>query len=339
MKVIFFGTPEFAVSSLDRLLEHSDDFEVLGVVTQPDKRRGRGSALNFSPVKERAIVQGLPVWQPDRLKKDRETLAALAALTADVFVVVAYGQLLSPAVLAMPRLGCVNVHGSLLPAYRGAAPIQWSLYNGDGETGVTTMLMDVGMDTGAMLLKEKTPLSLVDNAQDLAQRLAVQGADLLIDTLLRWSSLTPEPQNPNQATYAPLIQKEDYALNWERSSWALHNQIRGFYPHCQTEFRNQPLKILASIPLGYPLPQALPEPWETLRSRWSATQNESPLPEATPGTIVDILKNQGAVIQTGSGYLLLTQVQPAGKRSLSGWDFVNGGRLTVGDRLGRNEAY
>ena len=333
MKVIFFGTPEFAVSSLDRLLAHSA-FDVLGVVTQPDKRRGRGSALNFSPVKEKAIGEGIPVWQPDRLKKDRETLAALAALTADVFVVVAYGQLLSPEVLAMPRLGCVNVHGSLLPAYRGAAPIQWSLYNGDAETGVTTMLMDVGMDTGAMLLKTKTPLSLMDNAQDVAQRLSVQGADLLIDTLLQWSSLTPEPQNPDQATYAPLIQKEDYGLNWERSSWALHNQIRGFYPHCQTEFRNQPLKILASVPLGCPLPQALPEPWETLHSRWSSPQ--SPPSEVPPGTIVEIIKNQGAVIQTGSGYLLLTQVQPAGKRSLSGWDFVNGGRLTVGDRLGFN---
>jgi len=326
MKIVFFGTPDFAVPSLDRLLARSE-FEVLGAVTQPDKRRGRGSAVSFSPVKERSVELGLPLWQPERLKKDPETLEQLAAVGADIFAVVAYGQLLSPDLLAMPRLGCVNVHGSLLPRYRGAAPIQWSLYHGDGETGVTTMLMDVGMDTGAMLLKSKTPIDLLDNAQSLSDRLSQQGADLLVETLLRWSDLNPEPQNGAEATHAPLIQKENYVLQWERSALELHNQIRGFYPQCHTQFQDKLLKVTASLPLGVSLPQPLSEPWGSLN--WS--------PPETPdlaGVVVAIIKGQGPVIQTGEGYLLLTQVQPAGKRSLSGWDFVNGSRVAVGDRLG-----
>ncbi|MEY2977967.1 MAG: methionyl-tRNA formyltransferase [Prochlorotrichaceae cyanobacterium] len=330
MKIVFFGTPHFAVPSLDRLLEGSD-FEVLGVVTQPDKRRGRGSAVSFSPVKERAVEQNLPLWQPQRLKKDPETLAQLRAMQADIFAVVAYGQLLSPELLAMPRLGCVNVHGSLLPRYRGAAPIQWSLYNGDEETGITTMLMDVGMDTGDMLLKSTTPIGLLDNAQDLSDRLAQQGAGLLGETLLHWADLHPTPQAADQATYAPLIQKEDYALHWERSAWALHNQIRGFYPQCQTQFRDKPLKISASFPLGLEPSQPCPEPFAGLAAQWTAPQMETP---PVPGTIVAVIKHQGPVIQTGEGCLLLTQVQPAGKRSLSGWDFVNGARVGIGDRLG-----
>ncbi|MGA1408972.1 MAG: methionyl-tRNA formyltransferase [Prochlorotrichaceae cyanobacterium] len=330
MKIVFFGTPHFAVPSLDRLLEGSD-FEVLGVVTQPDKRRGRGSAVSFSPVKERAVEQNLPLWQPQRLKKDPETLAQLRAMQADIFAVVAYGQLLSPELLAMPRLGCVNVHGSLLPRYRGAAPIQWSLYNGDEETGITTMLMDVGMDTGDMLLKSTTPIGLLDNAQDLSDRLAQQGAELLGETLLHWTDLQPTPQAADQATYAPLIQKEDYVLHWERSAWALHNQIRGFYPQCQTQFRDKPLKISASFPLGLEPAPPCPEPFAGLAAQWTAPQMDTP---PVPGTIVAVIKHQGPVIQTGEGYLLLTQVQPAGKRSLSGWDFVNGSRVGVGDRLG-----
>jgi len=326
MKIVFFGTPDFAIPSLDRLLARSE-FEVLGVVTQPDKRRGRGSAVSFSPVKERSVQLGLPLWQPERLKKDPETLGQLAAVGADIFAVVAYGQLLSPELLAMPRLGCVNVHGSLLPRYRGAAPIQWSLYHGDGETGVTTMLMDVGMDTGAMLLKSTTPIDLLDNAQTLSDRLSQQGADLLVDTLLRWSDLNPEPQNGAEATYAPLIQKENYVLQWERSALELHNQIRGFYPQCHTQFQDKLLKITASIPLGISLAQPLPEPWGSLN--WSPPETAD-----LAGVVVAIIKGQGPVIQTGEGYLLLTQVQPAGKRSLSGWDFVNGARVVVGDRLG-----
>lgn len=178
MRIVFFGTPQFAVPSLESLLGHPE-FEVVAVVTQPDKRRGRGNQLTPSPVKTVALAHQIPVWQPQRVKKEVETLVQLKQSGADAFVVVAYGQILSQEILDMPRLGCINVHGSLLPKYRGAAPIQWCLYHGEVETGITTMLIDAGMDTGAMLLKAYTPIHLLDNAQDLAQKLAKLGANLL----------------------------------------------------------------------------------------------------------------------------------------------------------------
>ncbi|MEO1341685.1 MAG: methionyl-tRNA formyltransferase, partial [Cyanobacteria bacterium J06635_13] len=184
MKIVFFGTPQFAVPTLNKLLSHSD-MEVVAVVTQPDKRRGRGSKTQPSTVKRIALEHELPVWQPKRIKKDRDTLDLLAATEADVFVVVAYGQILSQEILDMPKLGCINFHGSLLPKYRGAAPIQWSIVNGDRLTGITTMLMDIGMDTGDMLLKAETKIGLLDNAHDLAVRLSSQGAELLIETLFK----------------------------------------------------------------------------------------------------------------------------------------------------------
>ncbi|MGA1624820.1 MAG: methionyl-tRNA formyltransferase [Prochlorothrix sp.] len=338
MKIVFFGTPSFAVSSLQFLLDRPD-WDVVAVVTQPDKRRGRGSQLIPSPVKALALAHHLPVWQPDRLRKDPDTLAQLAATQADVFVVVAYGQLLPPAVLTLPRLGCVNVHGSLLPAYRGAAPIQWCLYRGETETGITTMLMDEGMDTGAMLQKISVDIPLLTHAADLAAQLAQVGAALLGPTLegLGTGTIQPQAQDPDQATYAPLIQKGDYALDWSRSALDLHNQVRGFYPHCTTNFRGQPLKIKATVPLGLGL--ALPAPYETL-STWAPSaaptlepaqgsdptaSPDSATPAApTPGTIVALLKNHGVVVQTGQGFLLLTQVQAAGKREQSGWDYANG---------------
>ncbi|MBD1942486.1 methionyl-tRNA formyltransferase, partial [Coleofasciculus sp. FACHB-712] len=241
MKVIFFGTPQFAVPTLERLLANPE-FEVLGVVTQPDKRRGRGNQMMPSPVKSVALAHQLPVWQPQRIKKDEETLAQLKQTNADVFVVVAYGQILSQQILDMPKLGCINVHGSILPKYRGAAPIQWCLYHGETETGIATMLMDAGMDTGAVLLKANTPIGLLDNAQDLAQKLSEIGADLLVETLLKLErqEIEPIPQDESQATYAPLIKKPDYCLDWSKSAIALHNQVRGFFPDCVATFRGNP---------------------------------------------------------------------------------------------------
>ena len=195
MRVVFFGTPQFAVPSLERLLEHPA-FEVLAVVSQPDKRRGRGNQTTPSPVKTVALTHHLPIWQPQRVKKDAQTLTELKQAGTDVFVVVAYGQILSQEILDMPQVGCINVHGSILPKYRGAAPIQWCLYHGETETGITTMLMDAGMDTGAMLLKAFTPIHLLDTAQDVAQRLAELGADLLVETLLKLEhqEIQPIPQ-------------------------------------------------------------------------------------------------------------------------------------------------
>ena len=329
MKVVFFGTPQFAVPSLERLLGHPE-FEVLAVVTQPDKRRGRGNQLTPSPVKAVALAHQIPVWQPQRIKKDPDTLTHLRQSGADVFVVVAYGQILSQEILDMPRLGCVNVHGSILPKYRGAAPIQWCLYHGETETGITTMLMDAGMDTGAMLLKAYAPIQLLDNVQDLADKLAQIGADLLVETLLKLQSQEIQllPQDNSEATYAPLIKKQDYQLDWSRSAIALHNQIRGFFPDCVTTFRGQPLKIIATQPLDAYL-QQLPSDLREVTHNLSSLSTD----DFSPGEVASTIKLVGPAIQTGEGLLLLLEVQQPGKRPQSGWDFVNGNRVAVGEKL------
>ena len=328
MKIVFFGTPQFAVPTLQSLIEHPE-FEVVAVVTQPDKRRGRGSKTIPSAIKKIAVEHDIPVWQPKRVKKSQETLAKLRDTNADAFVVVAYGQILSQEILDMPRIGCINVHGSILPQYRGAAPIQWSIYNGDRETGITTMLMDQGLDTGDMLLKAYTKIDLLDNALDIAIKLANQGAELLIETLLKLDSnaLKPTEQNDDESSYARLIDKADYVIDWSRDAIAIHNQIRAFYPSCVTSFRGQQLKVKATIPLVGECLEQLPT---QLQEKWSELGQLS----GDSGAIVTNIKNFGTVIQTGSGLLLLTQVQLAGKKAQSGWDFVNGMRLSVGEKLG-----
>ncbi|WP_375514473.1 methionyl-tRNA formyltransferase [uncultured Nostoc sp.] len=331
MKIVFFGTPQFAVPTLEKLLNHSE-FDVLAVVTQPDKRRERGNKLTPTPVKAIATAHNLPVWQPERVKKDTETLTQLKQLDADVFVVVAYGQILSSKILNMPKLACINVHGSILPKYRGAAPIQWCLYNGERETGITTMLMDAGMDTGAMLQIATTPIGLLDNTEDLAFKLAAIGGDLLVETLLKLErqEIQPIPQDNLAATYAPLIQKQDYGLDWSKSAIQLHNQIRGFYPNCTATFRNNLLKITTSAPLGSVGDRDLPPELQELLHKLPDLSNASD----RPGVVVSIAKGIGAIVQTGEGLLLLREVQVAGKRPQSGWDFVNGTRLTVGEVFG-----
>ncbi|MEB3311746.1 MAG: methionyl-tRNA formyltransferase [Snowella sp.] len=331
MKVFFFGTPDFAVPILEKLL-NNPDFEVLGVITQPDKRRGRGNQLTPSAVKQVALAHSLPIWQPKRLKKDPETLEILKNSNADFFVVVAYGQLLSREILAMPKLGCINVHGSILPKYRGAAPLQWSLYHGETETGITTMLMDEGMDTGAMLLKAYTPIQLLDNVTHIAEALANKGADLLIETLQQLESgqLQAIPQNNEEATYAPLIRKEDFEIDWSRSAGEIHNQVRGFFPNCVTQFRDHVLKVFATVPLGDRYWSQLPDELQKLASQGSSLEHLT----GSTGEIVSLIKNFGPVVQTGDGLLLLREVQVAGKPARSGWDFVNGMRLTVGEKLG-----
>ncbi len=330
MQVIFFGTPQFAVPTLQKLLDNPD-FKVVGVVTQPDKRRGRGKQLIPSAVKKVALEHDLLVWQPKKIKKAQKTLSELRETQADAFVVAAYGQILSPEILSMPKLGCINVHGSILPQYRGAAPIQWSIYHGDNQTGITTMLMDEGMDTGAMLLKAVTPIGLLDNAHQIAEKLAQQGAELLIETLrrLELEDILATPQNPTEATYAPLIKKSDYEIDWSKSAIAIHNQVRGFYPNCVTNFRDQSLKVMTTIPLAETYWESLPPGLKPLKEQ---STNLLTL-QGKPGEIVSTLKNFGPVIQTGEGLLLLQEVQLSGKRRQSGWDFVNGTRVEVGEIL------
>jgi methionyl-tRNA formyltransferase len=329
MRIVFFGTPQFAVPTLEKLLSNPQ-FQVVGVVTQPDKNRGRGNKLSPSPVKELATANQLPVWQPTRIKKDSGTIESLRALAADIFVVIAYGQILSQEILDIPKLGCINVHGSLLPQYRGAAPIQRCLTEGVTLTGITTMLMDAGMDTGAMLLKYETPVSLLDNADRLAAKLAIEGANLLIETLIEFDRIIPTPQEHLAATSAPPIQKSEYVIDWTRSSISIHNQIRGFYPNCVTTFRAQPLKIMATTTLGAEFQADLPPEIQKLLPEIASLD----LSNSLPGTVVKIAKGLGPIIQTSSGCLLLREVQLSGKRPQSGADLVNGMRLTVGEILG-----
>lgn len=329
MRIVFFGTPKFAIPTLEKLLSQPK-FQVVGVVTQPDKKRGRGNQLMPSPIKTLALTHEIPIWQPSRIKKDPNAIAALSNLQADIFVVIAYGQILSQEILDLPKLGCINVHGSILPQYRGAAPIQRCLTDGVNTTGITTMLMDAGMDTGAMLLKYQMPVNLLVNAHQLAAKLAVEGANLLVETLVDLDRITPTPQADSAATYAPPIQKSEYAIEWNRSSIALHNQIRGFYPDCVTTLRGQALKIIASAPLG-------PEFWADLPPEIQCVQPEITglaFESTVPGTIIKIAKGLGPIVQTSSGYLLLREVQLSGKRPQSGADLVNGMRLAIGEMLG-----
>ena len=330
MKIVFFGTPQFAVTTLNQLIEHPD-IEVLAVVTQPDKVRGRGNKVLPSAVKKIALEHDLPIWQPSRIKKDRETLDKLKASQADAFVVVAYGQILSTEILDLPKLGCINVHGSLLPKYRGAAPIQWSIVNGDAVSGITTMLMDKGMDTGDMLLKAETEIKLLDNAVDLAIALASQGADLLIETLfkLEQQEIKSIPQDNEKATYARLIEKADFPLDWSQSALEIHNKVRGFYPNCFAKLEDKKLKIIATVPVTETTIEELPEEYKIFKEQYS----ELAQLQGEPGEIVKIIKKLGALVQTGSGLLLLAQVQLAGKKAQSGWDFVNGMRIVAGAKL------
>lgn len=330
MQVIFFGTPQFAVPTLQKLLDHPR-FNVIEVVTQPDKRRGRGKQLIPSAVKKIALNHNIPIWQPKRIKKDQDTLSQLKNSQADAFVVVAYGQILSLEILQMPKVGAINVHGSILPQYRGAAPIQWCLYNGDRQTGITTMLMDEGMDTGDMLLKAYTDINLFENAYQIAEKLANQGADLLIETLekLESNEIQAVPQNNEEATYASLINKDDFIVDWNKSAIAIHNQIRGFYPNCFTSFRDYKLKIMATIPMDDDYLQSLDESYQELNNQLKSLDKTI----GKPGEVIGLIKNFGPVIKTGKGLLLLSEIQRSGKRPQSGWDLVNGTHLKVGELL------
>ena len=245
MRVVFLGTPAFAVPTLEALL--AAGHEVICVVTQPDRPRGRGRQLSASPVKEAALRQSLPVYQPERVRRP-EPIQHLAALAPDAMVVVGYGQIIPQSVIDIPPHGIINVHGSLLPKYRGAGPIQWAIANGETRTGVTTMRIDAGLDTGDMLLKAETDIGPDETAIELNARLATAGAALLVQTLASIGSIVPEKQDPAQATYAPLLKKEDGLIGWHQPAQAIHNRVRGFqpWPGAYTRFRGRQLHIWKS---------------------------------------------------------------------------------------------
>lgn len=258
LNLVFCGTPQFAVPTLEKLV--ASGFRVHLVVTQPDRPKGRGLELVPSPVKESALKLNLPITQPDRIKTNDEFRAQLAALKPDAIIVVGYGRLIPQWMLDLPPLGNINLHASLLPKYRGAAPIQWAIAQGETVTGVTTMRLDAGLDTGDILLQREIPIDSADTAETLAPRLASIGADLMVETLrgLQAGSIQPRPQDNSRATLAPILKKEDGLVDFSRSATELFNRIRGFqpWPGAHTKFRGKSLQILLAQPAGDPLPPA-----------------------------------------------------------------------------------
>lgn len=309
LRIIFAGTPDFAARHLDALL--SSEHQIVGVFTQPDRPAGRGNKLTPSPVKQLAEQHGLPVFQPKSLRPE-ENQSLVANLQADIMVVVAYGLILPKAVLEMPRLGCINVHGSLLPRWRGAAPIQRALWAGDSETGVTIMQMDVGLDTGAMLHKIVCPITAEDTSAKLYDRLAELGPQGLLVTLhqLADGSAIAEVQDEAHVTYAEKLSKEEAKLDWQLSAAQLERCIRAFNPWPISYFtvEEQPVKV------------------------WQA--QVLPHADAEPGAILQADK-QGIQVATADGVLNITQLQPAGKKPMSAQDVLNSRRewFTPGIRL------
>lgn len=309
MRVVFMGTPDFAVPSLQILLDHG--YEVCAVYTQPDKPKGRGHKLQPPPVKELALQHQIPVFQPATLRKE-EVQAEIRSWNPDVIVVVAYGKLLPKAVLDAPKLGCVNVHGSLLPQYRGAAPIQWTVLNGDKVAGVTTMFMAEGMDTGDMLLKAETPVGEEETSGQLFDRLKDLGADLLLETLqgLEVGTLTPVPQDEAQATGAPMLSKELSQVDWTKSAQQVHDLIRGLnpWPSAVSYLDGRKLKLHAS--------------------RVREGSGEPGKPFAQDGALW---------VYCGQGALELTEIQTENGKRMDGKSYLLGHPLQEGSHFGGPE--
>jgi methionyl-tRNA formyltransferase len=306
MRVIFFGTPDFAVPSLRALLEAGEG--VVAVVTQPDRVKGRGHRLSAPPVKEIALSEQIPVLQPEGIRSS-EFSDELSGLGPDVIAVVAYGRIIPPAILKLPPLGCINVHGSLLPKYRGAAPIQRALMNGERRTGVTTMLMDEGLDTGDILLQEETEIADGDDAQTLGARLSCMGASLLVRTIkdLGDNLIRPIPQE-GEASYAPPLRKEEGRIDWSQPAMRIFDLIRGTcpWPGAYTSLNGERITIIRA--------RALP---------------------SDSGCSAGMIEKAGEELQvcTGAGILSITELKPEGKKAMTAGAFVNGRRLTKGMRF------
>lgn len=312
MRIVFMGSSAFACPCLERLLANSAD-QVVGIVTQPDRPKGRRLELAPCPVKERLGDRGIPVFTPEKVNAP-DSLAALSALRPDVIVVVAYGQILKPALLALPPLGCINVHGSLLPKYRGAAPIQWAVALGERVSGVTTMFLNERMDAGDMILKREVPIAADDTGGTFHDKCAGVGAEALAETmaLLRTGRAPRLPQDEAAATLAPKLKKTDGRLDWTLSAEALRNRVRAFnpWPGCQCE-----------LPAG--------------SGRWVKvlTARVESAGAAAPGTILES-SGEAPLVQAGAGALRLLDVQPEGKKPMPGAAFLRGYPLRAGDRAG-----
>ena len=310
MKIVFMGTPNAAVPTLERILR--DKHDVVAVWTQPDKPAGRGNKLTAPPVKEFALRNDLAIQQPTKIKT-AESLELFQSHRADVAVVVAYGRILPETFLqAFPR-GAINVHFSLLPKYRGAAPVNWAIVNGEEKTGVTTMQMDAGLDTGGILLQRETEIGRSENAVELMERLSYTGADLLSETLAMFDELVAQPQSDAQATFAPMMRKEDGAIDWNLSATEIRNRVRGFqpFPTSYTKFQDKKLTV------------------------WSA--GGSPIANRQSPIAGEILEANGDKLFVGCGeqtVLRIDELQIEGKRRMTTRDFLNGVKINVGEKFG-----
>lgn len=309
MKIVFMGTPDFAVGALEALVEAGHD--VVAVVTQPDKPKGRGKEMQQTPVKECALKHNIDVFQPVKIKTP-EAVEVLRGYGAELFVVAAFGQILSKEILDMPKFGCVNIHASLLPKYRGAAPIQWAILDGEKETGVTIMQMNEGLDTGDMLTKVVVPIEDTDTGESLFDKLAEAGAKLLIETIpqIEAGELTPQPQDDSLSTYAKMIKKEMGLIDWKKEAVVLERLVRGMnsWPSAYTHFNGKTLKI-----------------WET--------EIEEGNSNMAPGMVAEVTKNS-IKVQTGQDLLVLKQIQLEGKKRMDVASFLLGYKVEPGTVLG-----
>lgn len=310
MRLVFMGTPDFAVNSLERLIQ--DGHEIVGVFTQPDKPQGRKMKLTPPPVKQLALTHDIPVYQPDSFKNESQ-LELLRELNPEVIIVVAYGKLLPGYVLDLPKYGCINVHGSLLPKYRGAAPVQWMVLNGEQTAGVTTMYMDRGLDTGDILLTRETPVGENETAGELFDRLAAMGADLLAETLERLpQGIARTPQDDAQSTYVSVLSKEMSVVDWSKTAQHVHNQIRGLdpWPVAVTTRGDVRLKLFQS----------------------RMTDETAQVPAGTV-TVADPKK--GLFVACGDGRVLqITEIQMVGKKRMAAGDYLRGHAMEPGTVLG-----
>ena len=309
------GTPESAVPTLRRCVE--DGHEVLAVWTQPDRPAGRGNRLKASPVKEYALSKGLTVHQPAKIRTE-EALSLFTAREFDVAVVVAYGRILPPSFLRAPRRGSINVHFSLLPKYRGAAPVNWAIVRGERVSGVTTMLMDEGLDTGPVLLQRPTPVGEDETAPQLLGRLSHDGAELLSETLARLDEIEPRPQRDEEATLAPMLRREDGLVDWARDAFDIERRVRGFqpWPNAHTLYGGRRLVI-----------------WRAAPAR-NETAGEGTPQSKQPGEVIEARGDDLAVACGDATALRVQELQLEGKQRVSARDFINGTRLRAGERFG-----
>lgn len=313
MRILFMGTPDFAVPCLQALLD--EKYNVVGVVTQPDRPKGRKQILTPSPVKELALQYNLPIFQPEKVSNPEE-INKLRCLSIDLIVTAAFGQLLSKELLQLPRLGCINVHASLLPKYRGGAPIHWSVINGEQETGVTIMYMVEKLDAGPMISQKKVPIAFDDTTGVVYEKVTKAGAELLLETLpsIVEGTVQAIEQDETKATFASNIRRSDEIIQWDRSALSIYNQIRGLapWPGAYTTYEEQIIKIWSS---------EIYKPEQKVVNQYK------------PGEVFENTKD-GPVIATGEGFLLLRELQPAGKKLISGTDYVNSGKISAGEFLG-----